>query len=160
MTLNLSRNCQTVFRLRHSTPPPAVPEGPHFCTSSPGLVLMCLFPPRGCQVISHGAWICIYLEANDVEPLFRGLSARIKISCFHLLSPAFQRPQLATGRRVYWGVEEEPMSLSSSVALCLFVCRHSLLFAHSFRNTLAMPRVFAILSFQLEAQTCRLDTAP
>lgn len=52
------------------------------------------------------------------------------------------------------------MSLSSSVPLCFLVCHHALLFAHSFRDMLVLPRVFAILSFQLEAQKCQLDTTP
>lgn len=52
------------------------------------------------------------------------------------------------------------MSLSSSVPLCFLVCHHALLFARSFRDMLVLPRVFAILSFQLEAQKCQLDTTP
>lgn len=53
---------------------------------------------------------------------------------------------------------EVPLFLCSS--LCFFACHHSLLFAHSFWNTLGMPGLFAILSFQLEAQKCQLDTTP
>lgn len=110
VSLNLSRNCQTVFHLQPLPFPPAMPEGSDFCALLlPDLFLFVFFMPAilvvfhaghpcGCQVISRCGWICISLQANEVEHLFLGLLARITTSCFSLLSPAFQRTQLATGQ--------------------------------------------------------------
>lgn len=87
-------------------------------------------------------------------------------------SPAFQRIQLATGRRAFWVMLRGSLSLSLSVfmslscSFSLFLCLslpwpiHTLLLAQFLGITLVIPITVCNSLFSIKAQKCQLDTTP